>query len=713
MISAFLCACAVVAQFSSAGVAYRVTHEGNAVWRIRSAAADGSFAETGAVQALARWMDEPVPGTGGAPVEDGTRVEVTESPLSLSFFAADGTCVKRIVGLSASHGKVRVTGSLAADERVMGLGQRLDRLEQRGCDVTLCTTDGYNDSSSSYLAVPFFVTSAGGGVFANGYETVHVDLGKEVADRWTLEQDRSTLDLYVFAVRTPAESIARYTALAGRPSMPTGWSEGPVVCRYSPDLSILEGVTSRGREGRRFLGFGIKDMLAKYRAEGVEPTAFICEGWGTDLFAGTPERAAQKRAETKAAGTWLADEGKRMMVWMSLGSPLSTNAPGFKADYLVHVDIETNGAVAAANQMHVPQVRRGGASNPDVSNPAAGRLILDLTDPEAWRWYVDVVWAELIRCGVRGAKIDFCEEFPDEGVCYGNARFHYRWRNPEVFAGAAVHHGYPAFFISKLVRDLSARLKDRGGFSVLSRGGGIGSQRAPWMWAGDQQRLFEKLDDQLLAVLTSGMSGIPFMTYDAAGYQYAKPTFVPAAVYDPKTGRTDVARTMPRTGEERVYLRRSGLTSEAEEARIFSRGIELAAWTGCVQTHGFVRNPYDFDAVTREIHRKAMRRFAALAPYRRELFAEACRTGLPPVRALALVFPEDPVAWTVEDEFMLGDRYLVAPVLDDSLAREVYLPQGRWTCLRTGRSITAGRDGLRFRTGVPIDEIAVYERMNR
>ena len=75
MIPAFLCACAVVAQFSSAGVPYRVTHEGDAVWRIRSAAADGSFAETGAVQALARWMDEPEPGTDGEELpENGTGI---------------------------------------------------------------------------------------------------------------------------------------------------------------------------------------------------------------------------------------------------------------------------------------------------------------------------------------------------------------------------------------------------------------------------------------------------------------------------------------------------------------------------------------------------------------------------------------------------------------------------------------------------------------
>ncbi|MBQ3748330.1 MAG: hypothetical protein II863_13080, partial [Kiritimatiellae bacterium] len=40
------------------GVKCRLTAEGAAMWRVRTARADGTFAETGAVQALARWMGE-------------------------------------------------------------------------------------------------------------------------------------------------------------------------------------------------------------------------------------------------------------------------------------------------------------------------------------------------------------------------------------------------------------------------------------------------------------------------------------------------------------------------------------------------------------------------------------------------------------------------------------------------------------------------------
>ena len=707
--------------FETEGLTCRLVNEGNAIWRVQGADASGAFDEAGAVQALARWMDEPMPGArtelrvearDGATVltaPDGTRAAVRREPFALAFFAADGTRVQRITRLAVSEKGTVVEGPLAADEHVLGLGERLDALDKRGSRNVLCTSDGYNHSGRTYLTVPFFYTSAGGGVFANGFESAVADFGKTVPDRWSFAQERSTPDLYVFAVKTPAEAIRRYVDLSGHPTMPEPWSAGPVVCRYSPDLSVLEGVTSRMVRDRRCVGWGVKDVLAKYRADGVNPTAFICEPWGNDLFGDSPERHAKKAAETKAAADYLDGEGIRMMIWMACGHPLSMKAPGFRSEFLVHADVERDGTVAERDVERIPEVWLGDKENPDVGSRGKGRYILDITNPEAWNWYLDVVWAAWLKCGVAGAKIDFCEEFPDDGRLYGNTRIRYKWRNPDVFRGAAVHHAYPTFFTAKLQRELAKR--SRHGFSVLVRGGGLGLQRCPWSWAGDQHRVFEKLDDQVFAMLNSGASGVPFMTYDAAGYQYAGLTFEPCGAYDPKTGVTDVSRTELRAGEEPVFRRASRRTSFEEEARIFLRGLQYSTWSGCLQTHGFVRHPYEFDAATRQAHARFCARFAELADYRRALFEEACRTGLPPVRALALAFPGDKVAWTVGDEYMFGPKYLVAPVLDDAAARSVYLPAGRWKDLRTGEVRTAGADGLRLDVAVPADEVAVFERL--
>lgn len=49
------------------------------------------------------------------------------------------------------------------------------------------------------------------------------------------------------------------------------------------------------------------------------------------------------------------------------------------------------------------------------------------------------------------------------------------------------------------------------------------------------------------------------------------------------------------------------------------------------------------------------------------------------MRPLAYEFPEDPTAKTVEDEFLLGESLLVAPLLEENAKeRKVYFPQGQW-----------------------------------
>ena len=709
--------------FETEGVKCRIVNEGDAVWRVQSARADGSFDDMGAVQALARWMDEAMPGARAelalteadgstiAMAVDGTKAVLGRNPFSLSFWTSDGACVQRITRLAVSGTGTTVRGPLSVDEHVLGLGERLDALDKRGSRTVLYTSDGYNNSGRTYLTVPFFFTSEGGGVFANGFESAVADFGKTAAGTWSFEQERKTLDLYVFAVRTPAEAIRRYVDLAGHPAKPEAWSEGPVVCRYSPDLSVLEGITSRKVRDRRCVGYGVKDVLARYRADGVNPTAFICEPWGNDIFGDSPAFHADKAAKTEAAADYLDGEGIRMMIWMACGHPLSMKAPGFRPEFLVRADIERDGQIVERNVERIPEVWMGNRENPDVGNRGKGRFILDITNPDAWKWYLDVVWGEWLRCGVVGAKIDFCEEFPDDGRLYGKTRIHYRWHNPEVFKGASVHHAYPTFFVAKLQRELAKR--SRHGFSVLARGGGLGLQRCPWMWAGDQHRVFEKLDDQVFAMLNSGVSGVPFMTYDAAGYQYSGLVFEPCGVYNPKTDVTDVSRTELRVGEEPVFRRASRNTTLEEEARIFLRGLQYTVWSGCLQTHGFVRHPYEFDAVTRKAHRRYVDLFNQLAPYRRSLFDEACRTGLPPVRALALEFPRDKTAWTLGDEYMFGSKYLVAPMLEDAMSREVYLPEGRWKDLRDGTVREAPATGLRFEIHVPIDEVPVFERLSR
>lgn len=81
-----------------------------------------------------------------------------------------------------------------------------------------------------------------------------------------------------------------------------------------------------------------------------------------------------------------------------------------------------------------------------------------------------------------------------------------------------------------------------------------------------------------------------------------------------------------------------------------------------------------------------------LLPYQYALMQEAHETGIPPMRHLMLEFPEDERCFGVEDEFMLGDALLVAPILEDYIeSRTVYFPAGVWYDLFTGERFAGGR----------------------
>ncbi len=687
------------------GVAGRADDLGCGVWRVRLAAADGQFAERGAVQALAAFMGEEVP-SFGAP--DGSRVEVSQTPFAIRFYSRSGKLVREITALTVARGFV-VKGTLPAGEGVYGFGERLDHLNQRGQKILLCSSDGWNKSDTTYAPIPFFVTTSGAGVFVNDYGTMTADMGATRADEWTLSGLGKRIDLYVWTTDRMLDAVKGVHRLQGGSLAPPDWAMGPVVCRYGPDLSVLDGYTykkyvKRGYwEGKALLGVGVKEMLARYEAMGTKPRAFIMEGWNIALF-GDSEEARKKRESLKACGEFLRAKDIKMLVYMRVGSPIDRNCPGFKEEFLTHADVLLNGRPDQTDTVQIPDVYLHGMNiNPDSGKVTRSNVALDITNPEMWNWYVNVVWKELVDLGVAGVKIDFCEEMPDDGRDYGTVRVNYKWHDPGVFDGAAVHHAYPPFFVSRFTREMARLTAAKGGFMVLTRGGGIGSGRNPYMWAGDQMRTWNKLDDQLLAVLNSGMSGIPFMSYDYGGYQYDGGSRVePAGVVNLKTGAFDLSRTTAADGEETVYVRRGKHLSAEEEERIFSRALAFTAFMPCMQSHGYVRNVYEFGEATRRQYVAALAKRESLSAYIGQAIRRAVQVGVPVVQPLVLRWQDDPNTYSIGDEFMLGDELLVAPVLGPQDAREVYLPRGEWMDEVSGRTYSVGREGMRLSASSPV-----------
>jgi alpha-glucosidase/alpha-D-xyloside xylohydrolase len=85
------------------------------------------------------------------------------------------------------------------------------------------------------------------------------------------------------------------------------------------------------------------------------------------------------------------------------------------------------------------------------------------------------------------------------------------------------------------------------------------------------------------------------------------------------------------------------------------------------------------DAQVEPICRKYLELRYQMLPYIYSTVEQAHRTGLPLMRSLWIAWPDDPKAVTTGDEYMWGDHFLVAPVLEAvATSRKTYLPAGAW-----------------------------------
>jgi len=105
---------------------------------------------------------------------------------------------------------------------------------------------------------------------------------------------------------------------------------------------------------------------------------------------------------------------------------------------------------------------------------------------------------------------------------------------------------------------------------------------------------------------------------------------------------------------------------------------------------------------------KAVNLRQAHKDYILELARKSARTGEPIVRSMEYVFPHQGYA-LVNDQFLLGDRFLVAPVLEkNGCEREVMLPKGRWTAFNGKQYAGPAKLSL----AVALDELCYFEKVD-
>lgn len=301
----------------------------------------------------------------------------------------------------------------------------------------------------------------------------------------------------------------------------------------------------------------------------------------------------------------------------------------------------------------------------------------DATNPEACDFVFDRLKEGYIQNGIRHFWLD-CAEPEFRGYHLDNYRY---------AAGDAlkVANLYPKCY-TKMVWDGLKKESDEPVVSLV-RSAWTGSQKyGALVWSGDVESTFASLRNQVQAGISMGICGFPWWTTDTGGFVHGdvdSPAFRELLV---RWFEYSVFCPILRLHGDRMS------SSHIPDGKPFNPDNEL--WSYGEEVLEILRRYVDL--------RESMR------DYIDRLMKEASRTGAPLIRAMFYEFPDDSECWELADQYMFGDRYLVAPVLEaGATERRVYLPRGRWK--RMGGDVWQG--GSYVTVPAPLDVIPVFERV--
>ncbi len=278
-------------------------------------------------------------------------------------------------------------------------------------------------------------------------------------------------------------------------------------------------------------------------------------------------------------------------------------------------------------------------------------VFVDYTLPEARRW-----WGDLHRIytdnGIAGIWNDMNEpsDFIDQSgknqldvVSFDEGEKTTHAKNRNTFA----------LLMARATYEGLERLRPDRRPYVITRAGYAGIQRYATMWTGDTNSTWEALALNIPMFTTLGLSGEPFVGSDVGGF----------------IGRGN--------GELLVRSYQVGFLAP------FCRNHKVM--------DGYDQEPWRFGKYYEDIIRRFLKLRYELLPFLYTVLEEAHRTGVPVFRPLVLNYPDDPNTYNIDDQFMIGDDLLVAPILKPDLTRRlVYLPAGKWYDYWTNKQIEGG-----------------------
>jgi len=353
---------------------------------------------------------------------------------------------------------------LAHDEKIFGCGESFTRLNKRGQKVHAYTRDGMGaQTEKMYKPIPFFLSSAGYGMFVHTSAPVTFDFGQAFDQSNLIYTGDETLDLFIF-IGSPKEILSEYTALTGRSPVPPLWSFGLWMSR----------ITYKSEDETR-------EVAAKLRQYRIPSDVIHLDtGWfETDWQCNFKFSPSRFKGPAKML-TDLKQQGFRISLWQ---------LPYF----------------TSKNEMFAQAVSKGYVVRNEGGELPSEDAILDFSNPEAVKWYQSLLTG-LLKLGVSALKVDFGEDAPLRGA-YANGRTGFYERNL-----------YPLRY-NKAAAGITKQVT--GEAIIWARSAWAGSQRYPLHWGGDAENTNSAMAATLRGGLSFGLSGFTYWSHDVGGFVQA------------------------------------------------------------------------------------------------------------------------------------------------------------------------------------------------
>ncbi|MBW7996928.1 MAG: hypothetical protein FVQ81_10260 [Candidatus Glassbacteria bacterium] len=456
--------------------------------------------------------------------------------------------------------------------------------------------------SSSNQTTPGWLTSSGAGFFVPTYQPMGFAINRDSDGRFRFNVKQTAhLEYRLIAGSDIVEAFDTFTSLAGRPRTvpPRGYFASPIFNTWI----------------EFHLDVNQQDVL-EY-ANTLRKNKFGCDVFMID-------------------DRWQAHYGDRVFDPVKFPEPEmmadSMHALGFKLILWVTPFVDFD----ADNFAHLKQrgwlVRESDGVTPAGIEWWNGTsALVDLSNPEAFGWYVDQLKGLQRRFGIDGFKLDAGDAgfFKPDFVTFGNVSPN---RYTDLFAGVGTHFLINEYRVSWLMQEegLVQRLRDKN--NNWSRRSGLGSLVPHGM--------------------SEGLIGYPYFCPDIIG------------------GGLD---------GDFISAEFKGMDPE-----LFIRWTQASCLMPMMQ---FSYAPWNLDRRSAEICRRYAELHEQFGDYIYRLALDAQQTGRPIARPLFFLDPADEITYGISDQFMLGDSVLVAPVLEKGIrARDIYLPRGQWKDFHSGET---------------------------